>query len=383
MNYFVANGFVSIIAATSIAKLKFANEKNILLIENTKGSTLISQRFVSATNDFYNAQDLLLSSLCNDWDEIYHIECQTTFISFETSLISKLFPSIKGIKIFRNKNNIKSELSKKLKGLNSCDKLIVSDNSCMWRFWYKGQCKLVFIEHGASTYGLSSQSVGWKLIIKKILTFFSDYNYTAKPYSYYLTDGGMKKYEDKIKTPLVFSINVKDSVDEIFSKLYKLLEIKYIEAYNEINYVRRIISKRNMLIYLTNTAIDNSSIVEYFNQQVNQSKVDTNKTFVIIKKHPRDNDDHLVYVKKVFPNYYEFKHPMNKYLPAEFLLYLFDDAKLFGTYSSAHLYSYWWLNKFPLFVNPENDWNNLFQSEYSGTLIDFKQFNNTKQQDLK
>jgi len=375
LNIFLVNGIISIIAATSIAKKKFSNKKNILLIENSKGSTLISKYFVKASDDFYKIQDLLILSLLDEWDEVHYIKCPTKFISLETPFLTKLLPFIKGFTIILRKKKIKSQLFKLLQRLKSKDKLIVADNTFVWRFWYKSQCKLAFIEHGASTYKLNSQSKGWRLYIKKLLTIFSNYNYVAKPDLFYLTDGGMKKYQDKQKISSHVSFNIQDRVEIIFSNFYKMLQKQEFEAYKELCFVRKIILKKKLIIYLPNTAIDSYTINDYFNDQLGLCDIDPKNTFIIIKKHNRDKKNHLTYVKKIFPNCYEFKHSINKHLPAEFLLYFFDNSKLFGTYSSAHLYSYWWLNKIPLFVNPENKYNVLFESEYRSTLIDFKKFN--------
>jgi hypothetical protein len=376
MNYFIVNGVISIIAASSIAKIKFNNDKNILIIENTKGSSVFPSLFTSKTEYYDKVQEVMIDSLYYQWHKVYFIEYKTTFITFEYGWLTSILPSIKGVKYVHKKRFIKRELSKIFNNIESTDRLLVSDNSSVWRYWYKKQCLLSFIEHGASTYGLSPQSVGLKLYVKKTLTFFFDYNYLAQPESYYLTDAGMKNFHEGFKGITVFSLNIRLEIDRIFNDFEIFFKKKCSNEYNELMNLKRKVSGKKLIVYLPNSAISESDIKDYFYQQVEESNIDIKNTLILIKKHIREFDvEHSYYVKNIINNYYEFKYPTNTCLPAEFLLYLFDNSRLFGTYSSAHLYSYWWINKMPIFVNPINKKvNDLFLSEYKSTLLDFELF---------
>ena len=67
---------------------------------------------------------------------------------------------------------------------------------------------------------------------------------------------------------------------------------------------------------------------------------------------------------------------MNKYIPIEVLLFFFNNDKAFGSYSSTHLYSNWWLNKKSIFAEVKNSSiQNILVSEYSSVYEDFKNLN--------
>ena len=59
------------------------------------------------------------------------------------------------------------------------------------------------------------------------------------------------------------------------------------------------------------------------------------------------------------------------------LLYFFSNSVVFGSYSSVHLYSNWWLDKKTVFAEVKNSSiQNILTHEYQSVYNDFKVLNN-------
>ena len=371
-NVFYVNGIIPVICATMLARIKFPGCFNVLVVENINVS-IFPRIFLKNNNKAII--DLFLPLF--NWDKVVKIESSMLFVSLEFGLLIKLFPKLKGFRIFKSLKKTKLDVENALKILKPQDELFVSDNSYMWRFWYRGQCDVNFIEHGASTYKMKFVSSGYKSFLKRIIFAINGYNYNVIPKSVFLTDACKSwksaTLQDNKECSNIVSIDISDHINYLFHIFEEGYKAKFKNEYQELLDLRKILRGKDHCIYIPISSPSRIESERYFSKQI--KKVNVNNLFFVIKFHSRNGNRFDDFYKKYINNVYFIKSPMNRSLPAEFLLYFLEDSRLFGTYSSAHLYSNWWLNRETYLVTADDDeFNSLLLSEYEGVLKDFERF---------
>jgi hypothetical protein len=368
-NVFYVNGTVAIICATMLAKIKCSECVNILVIENINTSIYPP---IFQKNNSHNKTIIELFSLLFQWDKVTYLESSMTFVTLEFDFIVRFFPWVKGFRVFKNLKKTKMDVNNALNMLRQTDNLFVSDNSYMWRFWYRGQCGLNFIEHGASTYRLSFVSTGYKLFLKKIMFIVTGYNYNIVPQSVFLTDAHKSSASNIESIVNIVSVDISSHINDFFFYFEEKYKEKFKTEYREILDLRNKLQDRKHFIYLPISSPSTEDTERYFYKQIKKIKI--KDLFFIIKSHSRNYRNSADFYEKYINNFYFFKNDMNSSLPAEFLLYFFKDSKLFSTYSTTQLYSNWWLNKETCFVDADDEFNDLLINEYRGVLEDCKNF---------
>ena len=242
MNIFYCNGAVSIIVASALIREKFRNQKNLLIIEKDL-ITVIPSTFTGYKDKYYEVVDLIVKSLNYDYAGVRVVNVESTFVALRHMQwpISQI--PIANIRVIKNKSKTIAYLKNVIGNLNGNDRLIVSDNSILWRNLYKKQCRLSFIEHGAASYRESTLNNNWKYTIKSIYSFLINANINQMADNIYLSDCG-KSFKSKNYNN---SHNIKPisfcptgSIKIIFDGFLKMYKDKHAIAYQELHNIKKI-----------------------------------------------------------------------------------------------------------------------------------------------
>jgi hypothetical protein len=353
MNLFYCNGTISIITASALIKEKFEGQTNILIIERDI-TRVIPDSFTSHSDEYEKI--ITLISKTSIWDEILEVECKNIYISLiKLKWLSKL--PLNQIRLVFKKKKALGSISHILKSITSNDHLIVSDNSILWRYFYRNQCVLSFIEHGAASYRDGGVKKNWKYVLKGMYSFFTNLNLNISADSIFLSDNfksnKVKFYKEDNSSIKPISSNLNKEIKEIFKNFFYILENEYPQAFDELLSIREKYSNKLIYIYLPTGIVKSSEYLQYLKSQKVNIKND-NAVF-LIKPHPNDcSRDYQTYFDDLQLNSFSFGVSLNKYIPVELLLFFFIESKIFSSYSSSHLYSNWWLSKTTIFAEVED-----------------------------
>jgi len=375
MNFFYCNGLVSIITASALIKEKFQYDKNILIIEKDS-TTVFPNKFTSFSNDYNIVLDIFTKT--SIWDELHEINVKTIFISFEDLVwpISSL--PFTSTRLILNRKKTVNTISDILSILTKKDKLFVSDNSILWRYFYKNQCDLSFIEHGAASYRPGEIKKNWKYFLKTFYSLMIRVNLNATSKVIYLSDNlKSNKYSSFMASkhecePI--SINLESEIEEIFVKFIEIYKSNYSEAYKELLDISKQYENKNLYIYHPTTLVPSLEYKHYLNAQLLNIK--SNNNAYLIKNHLNDiHRDYNVYFEDLNLENFSFNVSINNALPTEILLFFLNNSTLFASYTSSHLYSRWWLNKKTIFAEvKESSVNETLIREYYAVYDDMQKF---------
>lgn len=375
MNLFYCNGIVStIVASTLIKKDNFKDQENLLIleIEDTKTIPLNKKDY---TYEYHLITRLFAKSA--SWKKIIPIKIESTFVSLEKlGWFFKLIP----IRHFRlvKKKNISKRLKRFFKIL-PIKKIAVSDNAILWRHLFKAS-DVTYIEHGAASYRENRVNKNWKFFIKAIYSKMIGINLNIQPSSIYLSDNKrsyrVKNFDFSQTNLTPHSLNIKTEIIQLFDSFLDNYRLEYPEAYEEILNIKK--NYDDICIYLPTALIPHEEYTDYLKTQIFKHKKIRQKTIFLIKPHANDlYRDYSKYFSNFKLNTLQFKIQINKFIPSEMLLYFFSNSVVFGSYSSVHLYSNWWLNKKTVFAEVKNSSiQKILTHEYQSVYNDFKVINN-------
>jgi hypothetical protein len=350
MNVFYCNGAVSVVVASSLIKTKFNKQYNILIIEMDK-TKVIPGKFTSYPYDYYTVVDLIAKS--SVWNKVFYVNVKNLFISFENLMwpLSKL--PIRNVRVILKKNLALINVKTLLKSLSGKDRLIVSDNSILWRDVYNKKCDLSYIEHGAASYRSGVVKKNWKYLIKNIYAIVTTRNVNIQVDSIYLSDNkrSLKSVSfSKNKTGCSpHSFDLEKPIKKIFKDFLVNYKLGYPEAYAELTKIKKF--SKYIYIYMPTAIVPDDEYSEYLGSQIVQIKSLEKDAIFLIKPHGNDcKRDYSKYFYDLGLRPVSINININRYIPIEIFLIYFANSIAFGSYSSTHLYSNWWLNKKTLFT---------------------------------
>jgi hypothetical protein len=262
--------------------------------------------------------------------------------------------------------------------LTQKDNFFVSDNSILWRYIYNKKCPLSYIEHGAASYRTGVIEKNWKYFLKAFLSLLRRVNLNLAPNKIYLSDNFQSNrflsYENKKIGTRPISFNLRNSIHDIFEIFFQKYKEIHFDAYKELEHLIEEYRYKNIYIYLPTTIVPNSEYQQYLNSQMLSIK--SKENVFLIKAHGNDSlRDYNIYFRRLKLDSFCFKEDLNNFIPAEILLFFFNNAKIFGSYSSSHLYSRWWLNKETIFAeDPKSSVHELLLKEYYATYDDMHKY---------
>lgn len=380
MNLFVVNGHIATITACIVAKSYYTSDENILVQEISRDK-VNSNRFSGVTDDYHEISNIIREYF--PWNKVIDIDiCRTYSFYAKKILISKI-PTVRNRTKLTRLKKLKKDIKDKIPKLTSNDNLIVSDNSVVWRFIFRGECDLYMIEHGASMYGrdfILRPLSAYRILKRMLYSFVARYNIYSVPQKVYLTDCGesytYRRYKNTPISVAIESVYSKNVIHDMFSYFEKRYVQKYPHDYDEICKIKSIMNKhKNRYIYLPTGEVSYNEYYEYLKKQL--SEVDTNDSIFLIKQHPKDRGNYVSYFHKNNCESIVINSTKNRYIPVEILLFLLDYPTLVGSYSSSLLYAKWWLNQSPILTEVVSSFcNDILVKEYSATYHDFQEMIN-------
>jgi len=334
INAFFVNGFISTISATVVAKKMCVGDINILFVEKMKNVF---------ADDYYELNGLIERYF--GWSDIVYIERD------DLPGISKKRPLkyLKGIKYYKGfKELIVKTISKhgKLDNIYSC-----MPSKC-WSLAFCGDAKLNMIEHGMTEYILLDYILSgsrWTDFYKGLLSRLLKYRIIGVdgviPSKFIFIDGDrsmiVRKYKNNSQIPVV-SISGDELIRDIFSFFELGYAKKFPEAYCEMMNVKvQMGNYDNTYIYLPTVEVPPNEYGPYFEEQLGD--VSTSNACVLIKNHYYSTMDISDLFKCRGFKVISFKCAINRLMPVELIVLMTGMPNIWGSYSSALLYSHWWL----------------------------------------
>jgi hypothetical protein len=373
MNIFYCNGIIPVLLSGALLKKKYANTRNVIIIELDDTRPL----FISASaTSIYENKILDLLVECSQWDEVNKISFINNLLAF------RYFPwpfshfPIASISLIKNKNKILKSVKNILNKLSKSDKLIISDNSMLTKYFIKEYPDAYLLEHGAASYRSKLQDKNLRYYTKEVLSKLTKVSFNFKIKSIYLSDNKQSSRSDDFFksgqgiTPLSYDLSTE--IKDIYSKFILKLEQRYPLAFQELTEVKRRYENDSLYFYLPTGIIPNNEYKAYLE---NQLKHISNKDAIFIVK-PHGNDtkrDYCSYFNTLGQKSQVFNNKINTFIPIEFLILFFEGSTILSSYSTAHLYAKWWLNKKTIFAevksSPKND---LLIREYRSVYSDMQ-----------
>ena len=376
MNLFYCNGIISVIISSALIKNKFKYDNNLLILEEdiTKN---IPASFTQYSKEYFDIVEMISRS--SIWTNVNKIKVKNLFISLENLIWPLSILPINHIRLILDKNKIIKDILNISQNLSVINKLIVSDNSLLWRYFYKKNIDLTYIEHGAASYKVGEIKKNWKYFLKALYSKFSTVDLNLRANSIYLSDNKMsfknKKFEKENVGISPISLNLQQEIKEVFSNFLKIYKKEKSEEFEELQLIKE--KYKNIYIYMPTTLVSNNDYNKYLENQI--SKIDEiNNSVFLIKPHGNDTErEYSDYFKNLNLSSIKFKKKINQYIPIEILLFFFNNSIAFGSYSSTHLYSNWWLDKKSVFSEVKNSSiQNILIKEYSAVYSDLKYLKN-------
>jgi len=339
-NLFYCNGNVPIIMACSIMRQLYMNDNNILILERN-----------NKTDDKKLIEDCLVKNA--GWSHIQVIDVNLKFVMFSDlawpfSLIKYFYHSFFILKDRKKTVKILNNIIKKYPHINN---YFFSDNSNMLKYVYGKTIKsFSYIEHGASSYFLDKflKKRSKKVYLKKILNTLQGASNCVIPEKIYLSDHGgsssIKRFVKNEFNIMPVSLDASKEVVHIYKEFIKQYKVVAAPAYNELRLILSKFCQKTIYLYLPTEGVSSDEYISFLKKQLKD--IQTNNSLFIIKPHSNDrNRNYRLFFSKLGIDCYQFENRINLDIPVEFLLLFFKDFVLLGTYSSAHLYAKWWLQK--------------------------------------
>ena len=345
MNLFYCNGNVPIIAANCIMKQQYSDDYNILILERNNKS---GEKKV--------IEDCLTQNM--GWSKIHIVDVNVTYVRFldlswPISLIKHFYS---GVHLPKRRRKTTNEIKKILNIYPRINNYFISDNANFTKYVFKNEIEnLWYIEHGVSSYRFQKSKNNQK-IISKFLNILLGASNTEISRKIYLTDGEksypIKNFEENNNYLIPKSIKITREIKHLYKIFLENLKYNSLSAYDELVNISKIYTGKKLYIYHPTEGVGDDEYQDFLRRQLDNSN---NKDVVFIIK-PHSNDrvrDYGTYFSNISVDNYQFKNTIILDIPVEFLLIFFTDSVLYGTYSSAHFYSRWWLDKTSIISNTE------------------------------
>ena len=373
MNIFYCNGIIPVLLSGALIKKKYANNRNAIIIELANTKPLFIP-FLGESRYEYKILELIVE--CSQWDEVNKISFINYLLPFR--YFHGLFSSfpIATIRLIKNKNKVIRDVKRILKKLSPSNKLIISDNSILTKFFVKKYPDAYFLEHGAASYRSGLQDKNWKYYAKKVLSKLTGVSFNIKIKSIYLSDnkqsarsGEFSKSQQGI-VPL--SHDLSTEIRAIYSKFISKLEQRYPLAFQELSEIKRRYKNDNLYFYLPTGIISHDEYKAYLENQLKH--IPDKDAIFIIKPHGNDsNRGYCSYFKALGQKSQVFDNKINAFIPIEFLNLFFEESTILSSYSTAHLYAKWWLNKETIFAEvKDSPGNEELMREYRSVYSDMQ-----------
>jgi hypothetical protein len=358
MNIFYCNGIIPVLLSGALLKKKYANTRNAIIIELSDTRPL----FISASaTSIYENKILDLLVECSQWDEVNKFSFINNLLAFRYFPWPFSYFPISSIRFIKNKKKVLMNVKKVLNKLSKSDKLIVSDNSILTKYFIKEYPDACLLEHGAASYSSKLQDKNWKYYTKEALSKLTGVSFNLKIKSIYLSDNKQSARSSEFfksnQGAIPLSLDLSTEIKDIYSKFILKLEQRYPLAFQELLEVKRKYENDNLYFYLPTGIIPHDEYEMYLKNQLEHAS-DKNAMF-IVKPHGNDIErDYCSYFNTLGQKSQIFDNKINTFIPIEFLTLFFEGSTILSSYSTAHLYMKWWFNKETVFAEVKDSSKN-------------------------
>ena len=380
--FFFVSGYIPSIVATVIASKLHKDEKKILV--NIQGKNVFKHdRYASPSKG--HQKGLFVLHKVGRWDKIINVP-QKCLVGPSHEIKIGLLKRIKSFLFFgdliENVDEITQILAENI-NIDNRDLIYASDNTIAWRLLKNKFIELDMIEHGTGcSYFDSTNRSFLKNMLKVCIEFFVGLIFNRVAYCKirrkYITDcknSSISRYynNEKLKSKYI-SLCIKDEVLDLIDNYFLEYKKIYPSEYQELEKIKgKLLNFDHIFVYNPVDVIGLDVYGEFLSAQLNEQGINKNSSFFIIKKHPRDKGEFSAFFDSLGFNSYELAGDINKYLPMEMILYFFDKAILFSSYSSSVVYAKWWLDRDVIFTDiADQSLRSFLRKEYKGVLDIFE-----------
>jgi len=361
-----------VILSSSLIRKQFSHIENKIIIEDSITKPLWIP--FSKTSEHEKVIINLIIE-CSPWDESHYINFNNTFVSLRRLLpFFKFFP-VENFRIIKNKKEIVKSIEKVITSSKNAN-LIVSDNAILLKYFYKKEYDMSYIEHGAASYRNNVQKKDFRYLVKKVVSRLTSLTLDREIDNIYLSDDG-KSYRSKEATSSGRGVNpltcdLSSEILSLYSAFIAKFELEHVEAYKELLHIKEESKNKKLFIYLPTGITPDEEYSEYLKSQLNQFDGKGDSIY-LIKPHGNDiNRDYCNYFDQLGIQSLVFSNGINVFIPVEFLILFFDTATLVSSYSTAHLYINWWLDRRTIFCEVKgSSVNSELVNEYRHVYKDF------------
>ena len=371
VNVFFSTALMSTISATVIAEMLHTSEINILYVERTTNINWLDE-------DYYRLNRMIESFF--PWKKIFYVDIEQRKWVSRHNFVKFCKTAYETINYYKS---FKTYINDNLSEFAQVDQIYAPMPSQLWSLVKNKKVELNIIEHGLQEYNLLYSIKNYSNLMirfKRFLDYLIGYRHISRtiPSRFVLLDGKrcelLKKRQLDKRVSLI-SIDASELIKKIAQHVENKFQSQYPNEYKEIDDIKRSMSLfQNRYVYLPTGEVPSINYGDYLENQVKD--ISMNNTCVLIKNHPADLNDYLECFEPYNCVVFSFKHKINRLIPLELLMVMLDMPTLWGSYSSALIYSYWWLDATPILSAVDSHAvNEIMLYEYKGFVTnDFDKF---------
>ena len=369
MKLFYCNGLIPLILASAYKEKLFSSENCHLILELPKTRVFRINEVNLNSLDHSYFQIVRMFSRATDWKSVDFFELDTTFVlySLKFDTLNRLFPA--NLRFIKNRKRTIKELRALLKSFPIGKQVFVSDNCLLSREIFSSEDALVSIEHGASSYLKPSAEFTFKRALRKILCKLriipNEIEFKTRLYSDNESVLTKSLNGENGGGYIANSIDVREEIRDYFKKVELIYKETFPIEFKELETISQRLGRQQLCLYLPTGIIDSENYGVFLKSQMEM--LDPKNILFLIKPHPNDTArDYGSVFRDMNLEAITLKCKLNQNLPAEFLLYFFSGSILFGTKTSAHMYSQFWLEQKSIVTHVADEkCRKIIDSEYS------------------
>ncbi|MDD2714820.1 MAG: hypothetical protein PHW04_02880 [Candidatus Wallbacteria bacterium] len=339
VNLFFTNGVMTTLCASLLCEALFFDEKefkNIICLEQ-----------FDEHDEFYNIVINEIISISGIWENKYSV--QSNYHNFSRKNL------IHSMQLTGYYKFIAAALKKKLNKdkYDHFENIIFSSTARLWPYFRTSSNKKILIEHGSGEYiyvknRYRKKSSYLKLWLTKIWNMIFQYeclsNYSNLDTIYLCSE--LVKFNEELS--LVCHVDTQKAFCKLADNFWENYKKKFPDEYSELNVIREELGKnKDNFYYLVSNEVDPMKYPDFIQYQKEKAAL-PEKGYYIIKSHPSNDENSYNEIYSCLGTSVTVKQIINKYIPAEFLIYFFDKVTVIGSNSSTLLYVKTWMPHIPV-----------------------------------
>lgn len=342
-NLFVINGFIPAIIARSLIESRYRSDENYIVLDVAR-SLIRQDNLRDAGTDLVRLLELFL-------DGTPALK-QTTIVHSRSYVTLSRHP----FRYIAEARRLRSTVRAGMRGFpENFDRIIYSGNSRVQDAIRAGSATRILIEHGLGDYDLSGKDAPrFRRHMKSFVLSAIGAAIETQPDERFLLDNGRALSAAPDMPSKVKRLPVPDVASQakmFLEELRNALPEVHAEVCAIVEGLRR---SPSVFVSLPPEMLAEADMPAYFRDlkaTLEQRGFNVTRSHFIVKPHPTDFRDYATLYSLLGAEGVQLLSAMAKFIPAEFFLAWVPQAILIGVGSSSLFYSWWWLDRAPIYFN--------------------------------